>query len=801
VNLRITFQSKLVLAMLAILLAVQIATLGLVLTTTRASVNEELRGQLGVGANVFQQMLENRTDQLLSSVSVLASDFGFKAAAATGNTQTIVSALENHGARVGADLVTLIDLDGTELASTASTGNDLPQSSSPIPAVDAANHEQLITLAAQDGFLVANLVIDRKPYQAVLVSIDAPARIAWVLMGFSIDHALASQLQELTGLTVSFLAQEEGRDDFLVSTSENLEALNLLHPGIVKDADLVASIPSGDEEFLTSEISLQADAGAITAFLQRPMSQAMTSFNQLRRDIILLTIAATIAAMLISVTTAKGVSRPLQALSLATKRVADGDYDARLDIQSRDEFGDLATAFNNMQQGISEREQKILYDAHYDSLTGLPNRILLKDRLNTALKRACRVKQPVTVMSIGIERFKEINATLGSQVGDLVLQELANRIESLIRKSDTLGRVDGHEFLVILENAQEDSVGRVASGVIEAIEKTISLEAARVNLSGHIGMVQFPDHGENEELLMRRANIAMQGAKTNTLQTLFYQNGQDEGFRRQLAILSDIKKAVEEDEFLLNYQPKIALPSGDVAEVEALIRWIHPEHGFMPPDEFIPLAEQFGSISLITRWVLKNVVQQCALWAEDDLHFKVGINLSALDLRDTELPKTLAKMLEEAQVPANRLVMEITESAVMMDAETAMEILAQFRDMGMCIAIDDYGTGYSSLAQIKSLPVTELKIDRAFVMNLSDDNEDAVIVKSTIEMGHNMGLSITAEGVETLEGCAILENYGCDMLQGYYFSKPIPAAELSAWVKNYQRTSQFPPNFSYQEVS
>lgn len=792
-NLRLDFQSRLVLAMLAILLAVQVGTLVLVLSTTRNSVDQELRGQLAVGANVFQQVLDNRTDQLLGSVSVLAADFGFKAAAASGNTETIVSALENHGARVAADLVTLIDLDGVELATTLERA--------PTSQKETQNYRHLLELANEDGYLVSNLVIDRQPYQAVLVSVDAPIRIAWVLMGFAIDHSLASQLGNLTGLTVSFLAQEEGQEDYLVSTSENLIALSLLQPGLVGQPSVVATVESENEDYLTSEISLAADAGQITAFLQRPVSQAMASFNHLRRDIILLTIAATVAAMLISISTARGVSRPLKALSKATRRVANGDYDARLDIQSKDEFGELANAFNDMQQGISQRERKILYDAHHDGLTNLPNRNLARDRLQTAIQRAQRNKSPVTVLSVGIERVKEINATLGTEAGDLALQKLARRMLKLIRKSDTLARVESHEFLIILENARDDSISRVAEGVIQAVEKTILLEAARVNLGAHVGLVAYPEHGETEELLMRRANIAMQGAKTHSMQSLFYKNGQDEGFRKQLAILGDIKKAVEQDELVLNYQPKIDLPSGAVAEVEALIRWIHPEHGFMPPDEFIPLAEKFGSISLITRWVLKNVIQQCALWAEDGLHFKVGINLSALDLRDTELPKTVARMLEQAGVRANRLVMEITESAVMTDADTAKKILAQFREMGIFIAIDDYGTGYSSLAQIKSLPVTELKIDRAFVMNLSADNEDAVIVKSTIDLGHNMGLSITAEGVETIEACAILESYGCDTLQGYYFSKPLPAAQLSTWVKHYQRSSVLPPNFPIQQVS
>lgn len=779
------FQARLTFAMLLILLLAQLATLLLVLNTTRDSIRDDIHQQLQVGANVFKQLLETRTDQLLSMVSVLAADFGFKAAVGSEDSATIRSALENHGARAGADLVTLIDLQGKEIASTLSEHHNLPR----------AVYRSLIDKGSEDGFWISTLMIDGKPYQAVMVSIDAPLPMAWVMMGFAIDQSLAQRLQKLTGLMVSFYAESVQYPPYLVSTYHQPQKLQQALP-VTFNKDVVfnrSSSPQNvqtlsvaEEEYLTLQIPLQLDYGQVLAYLQRPLGEAMQGFYALRLNIILLTIFATAIAIIVSVTTARGVSRPLQSLSSATQRVAQGEYGVRVDTQSADEFAELANAFNQMQQGIAEREQRILHHAHYDDLTGLPNRRLAEDRLQSVIISAKSRAQPVAVLLVGLSQLKSINASLGHLVGDVVLQEVARRLVSQVGEVATIARLDGNEFLLVLENTDIDRAIEISNMLTHALQQTIQLDAARVLVNMYIGIAQFPEHGDSPQLLIQRAQIAMQDAKSQSQPLLVYQAGRDEGHLRQLSILSDLKRAIEQDEFELYYQPKIASPSGEVREVEALIRWIHPQHGFMPPDEFIPIAEQSGSISLLTRWVFNQVVKQCKQWQQQDLNIDIGINLSALDLRDVDLPVTLNKLLDNYDVPARQLVLEITESAVMRDETVAQDILGRFRSMGMRIAIDDYGTGYSSLAQIKTLPVTELKIDKSFVMNLHRDNDDAVIVKSTIEMGHNMGLSVTAEGVETEVIRNILEEYGCDMLQGYYFSRPLPADAFVEWLASFQ---------------
>jgi len=782
-RLKAGFQARLTFVMLLILLLSQLATLLLVLNTTRDSVREDIHQQLEVGANVFKQLLETRTDQLLSMVSVLAADFGFKSAVASEDSATIRSALENHGARADADLVTLIDLQGREIASTLPGEHHLPQ---PV-------YRSLIDKGRNDGFWITTLMIDGKPYQAVMVSIDAPLPMAWVMMGFAIDQALAQRLQQLTGLLVSFYASSAQHPAYLVSTHHKPELLAQALPPAdatgnqpLELAEGVQTRVMGDADYLTRKIPLQLDYGQVLAYLQRPVAEAMQGYYELRLTIILLTIVATAIAILVSVSTARSVSRPLQRLSSATQRVAQGEYAERLEMQGSDELAELAQAFNQMQQGIAEREQRILHQAHYDELTGLPNRRLAEDRLQTALTNAASRSQPVTVLLAGLSQLKSINASLGHLVGDVVLQEVARRLVAEAGEQASIARLAGNEFLLVLENTEQAQAIAISQALSHALQQTIQLDAAKVLVNMHIGLAQFPEHGDSPQLLIQRAQIAMQDAKAQSQPLLVYQAGRDEGHLRQLAILSDFKRAIEQDEFQLYYQPKISLPAAEVREVEALIRWIHPQHGFMPPDEFIPIVEQSGSISLLTRWVIRQVVKQCRQWQQQGLQMDVGINLSALDLRDVDLPLTIQKLLDEYQLPASQLVLEITESAVMRDESIARDILSRFRVMGMRIAIDDYGTGYSSLAQIKNLPVTELKIDKSFVMNLHQDNDDAVIVKSTIEMGHNMGLSVTAEGVETQAIRTILEDYGCDMLQGYYFSRPLAADDFVAWLAGFQ---------------
>jgi EAL domain-containing protein (putative c-di-GMP-specific phosphodiesterase class I) len=294
-------------------------------------------------------------------------------------------------------------------------------------------------------------------------------------------------------------------------------------------------------------------------------------------------------------------------------------------------------------------------------------------------------------------------------------------------------------------------------------------------------------HADDAGALMKRADIAMYDAKKNHTAIALYEAGRDEHSIRRLSLLSELRQAVQRDELEIHYQPNISIQTGRAAYAEALVRWRHPSHGLMMPDEFIPLAEQSGSISALTKWVLRRAINECAGWAARGMPMIVAVNLSPLDLFDAELPSYISGLLTEASLPPSWLVLEITETAIMRDPAYALKILRDLKGRGIRLSIDDFGTGYSSLAHLKRLPVDELKIDKSFVLNLnSQSTDDAVIVRSTIELGHNMGLTVIAEGVETIESLDILKRLGCDMAQGYYMSPPIPAAELLKWMTESQ---------------
>jgi len=389
----------------------------------------------------------------------------------------------------------------------------------------------------------------------------------------------------------------------------------------------------------------------------------------------------------------------------------------------------------------------------------------------------------VGMIMMDLDRFKEINDTLGHHFGDQLLNEIGRRLTLSLRESDTVARLGGDEFGVNF-NAQEPSHAlEVARRISSSLEAPFVLGGVSVDVDASMGIAIYPLHADDAGALMKRADIAMYDAKKNHTAIALYEAGRDEHSLRRLSLLSELRQAVQRDELELYYQPNISIHTGRAAYAEALVRWNHPSHGMMLPDEFIPLAEQSGSIGALTKWVLRNAIYECAEWAARGAPLTVAVNLSPLDLFDSELPTYISGLLAQAALPASWLVLEITETAIMRDPAYALKILRDLKGRGIRLSIDDFGTGYSSLAHLKRLPVDELKIDKSFVLNLSSQStDDAVIVRSTIELGHNMGLTVIAEGVETVESLDILTRLGCDMAQGYYMSPPLPAGGLQRWM-------------------
>lgn len=437
---------------------------------------------------------------------------------------------------------------------------------------------------------------------------------------------------------------------------------------------------------------------------------------------------------------------------------------------------------------VSKRVKKqalaLEYQALHDELTDLPNRTLFQDRLEQAIRSAQRTGNSFAIILMDLDRFKEVNDTLGHNVGDLLLKEVGRRLRDTVRTYDTVARLGGDEYVIILESLSEQYIVGVAEKILKALDIPFLLDGEVVDISASLGVARFPDHGSDAVTLTRRADVAMYAAKNEHSGFAIYSAAQEHSSRSDLALKSELRQAIEQDELVLYYQPKIDHITGSVMGVEALVRWQHPKRGFLPPDLFIQAAEQTGLIGQLTRWVLAKALVQCAAFHQAGLSINVAVNLSARNLHDKHLALEIAGLLSQSNIKPSCLALEITESAVMDDPVFALDILNQLDQMGVTLAIDDFGTGYSSLAYLSKLPVDEIKIDKSFVLDMMNDKHAAVIVRSTIDLGHNLGLRVVAEGVETQQVWDTLTQWGCDTAQGFYMSKPLPADQLMQWLKD-----------------
>ena len=432
-------------------------------------------------------------------------------------------------------------------------------------------------------------------------------------------------------------------------------------------------------------------------------------------------------------------------------------------------------------------EKMLRYQVSHDALTELPNRSTLLERLEQAIAVAAHqesnISNEVALFTMDVNGFKEINDTFGHHCGDVLLQQLGMRLREVVTKNDTIARLGGDEFAVLLPDSDNECVEQMIIALNAILDEPFVIEDLPLQVQVSIGIALYPTHGTDALTLLRRADVAMYTAKKAHLFYKLYDLAQDTYSPRRLALMGALRKAIVNNELTLYYQPKVEIATGITSSVEALVRWQHPEFGFIAPDQFIPFAEQTGLIVHLTRWVLETAAQQCSEWLRVGLELSIAVNLSMWDLRELTLPETIGALLERYSLPVHLLQVEMTESVVMTDVERTLDILNRLSQLGIQISVDDYGTGYSSLAYLKRMPISELKIDRSFVMHMADSETDATIVQSTIAMAHSLGLKVVAEGVEDETAWNLLAEYKCDTAQGYYKSRPISAQDLENWVR------------------
>jgi len=438
---------------------------------------------------------------------------------------------------------------------------------------------------------------------------------------------------------------------------------------------------------------------------------------------------------------------------------------------------------SHLNRELTHINSELEFLALHDQLTGLPNRSLVQDRLQQALFAAERDRHSVAVMIVDLDGFKEVNDALGHAAGDQLLKQVATRFTAGLRHADTVGRMGGDEFALVLPHIDAENAVQVARSLLAALEADFDIEGTRFSVSASIGMALFPDHGRDAAALLKGADIAMYSAKHMHFGYALFEATAPLPAAGRLSLPGDLRQALANREFELHYQPKVELDSGQIYGVEALARWTHPQRGPVAPEEFVGIMEQTGLIRPFTLWAIEHALQQCAAWRAAGLDLSVAVNLSMQSLLDPRFPEQLLERLgQQCVLPQPRLVLEITESVFLREHAKVRQVLTLLRSHGVLFSIDDFGTGHSSLSRLRKLPVSELKIDRSFVKEMQNNRDDMVIVSSTVDLARNLGLGVIAEGVEDAQTLALLQSMGCRHVQGHYISPPLPAEDFSRFL-------------------
>jgi diguanylate cyclase (GGDEF)-like protein len=766
-----SFRKRLLVLIIGLVIVTQTVTLAAVLMSTRRTVEARAALELRSGGTLAEHLIDFRAVQLAIGVGVLAADFGFREAVASGHVPTILSAARNNAQRMGADVMLVLDTHGRVLAST------VPADSG------AAALPDLLDEGAGAREEPNFRVFGAHAYQLFIAPIRTPDTIAWVAMGFVVDDSLAKRIRDLVGSQVAIVTHGSGGLTRVAATPGAAAAGSaaLLTVPQASDTPHIAHLAASDYLSFTRRLPGRGDS--VDVILLKPLQEVLAPYLELRKAMLEIDGVALLVAAVIGALLGRSASRPIGELVRAAQRIQRGHYETTVDVSGGDEFRSLAATFNAMQSNIAAREADITYHAQHDPLTQLPNRALLKERLDSLISAArTEPDSSAALLLVDISNLRDINASLGLQVGDEVLREAARRLQQAVAAEHTLARLGETQFLVLVPGCTAERALLYAEQLAAVIRSGFHLAGVSLDLRLACAVCLFPAHGGSSDELLQRAQVALEDAHETRVGVAMYRPGRDEQHRRRLALITDLRRAIDQDQLSLVYQPKVAMATRSVRSLEALVRWQHPQLGAVSPGEFVPLAERTGGSRALTNWVLGAAIRQMGEWRRLGLGLDLAVNLSAPDILDPDLNEQILALLRAHQVDPSELLLEITESAVMRQPEVAARNMQLLRIAGIRFAIDDFGTGHSSLSQLSVLPVDELKIDRSFI-SPSAGSGAVTIVTSTIELAHSMGLKVVAEGVEDAAAWHLLRQLGCDFAQGYLISPPLPAAEVPAFVR------------------
>jgi diguanylate cyclase (GGDEF)-like protein len=732
----------------------------------------QIERQMYFAQNVLDQTLRSQERVLTTTASVLAADFGFKQAVATRDKNTVESVLFNHGKRINADLMLILDLEG-KLSTTSS-----------LHSFDEKTIQANITKLPFREVHAQILSIENKVYQVIVVPVKAPRVIAYTVIGFEFDQVALLKLKDLIALDLT-----------LVQNNQLIESS-------IKREDIIKQLLQGTKQQSPNLLLTRADyfhktinfggSKDIKATLSVPLTQIQSDFNRLIFSMLIIAVIVIVIAITFSRLLSRGLSTPLHILMEVTKKIGRGELNVpKLANRLPVEFSELYQGFSLMGAAIENREQSIVYQAERDILTGLYNRHKTLTKVADYFNKDIHL----VVITFNIKAFKALNDTIGLTNGDNILKEIAARILVYIEKSNhnlehdiIAARTNSDEFLLAVPIQKTNEIKHFIELLQSELNRPFWLDDIKINLSLYFGVANSIEHGVDAERLIRRSTMAVASAYQDQVLLRFYQDGEDEAYLYKLRLIEELKEALECEvsPLFMNYQPKLNMNTGKIDKLEALIRWINKEGNFVNPELFIDLAEKAGLIVSLTRWVILQVIQQTEQWNKMGYRFKVAINLSAQDIQNEQFVDYLLNTVNNHEVSTSQITLELTERDIAENEALVVARLSHLKSLGFLISVDDYGIGQSSLAKLKSLPVDELKIDKTFILKLEQCQKDQDIVASTISLGHKLGLSVVAEGVENKESLMLLNDFQCDYAQGYYLSRPVSAEKFIEWYKTYE---------------
>lgn len=716
--------------------------------------------------NVFEQYLSAQEKLLLAATGLLAEDTGFQRAAVNTDSRTVNTLLRKHGERIDADLMLLTRLNGQVIGAE-------PESVDTSLAL-ADTVQALMQVPGSARFVALHGSL----YRVALMPVNAPRKVGYVIVGFAINRSVTEDLRQLTDLDVSFIAHDQG---FIVSSLPAADTPSLNHTLNSRVDHLVVwQRPN----FISRTLSVSSLASEpVTLILTASLPKLYAEFDR----VINITLLWATVTLLIGLIAALFLSRtlivPLRQLVTTAKMFAVGDYRSHFETTTTtsSEVRDLFNAFTEMGQQIKAREEQVLFQARHDILTQLYNRSTMLD----VIAGHINLQQPFVLIASNIREFKSINDNLGPQTGDQCLRAIAERLLETAEENNSLhARLGGDEFISLIPLIKLKSADKIANKLLSLLHRPVMVHELHLQLRFCLGVCVFPDDGEDAKTLVRRTIIALEDAHKKGLPIRHYEQGEDEAHLERLAMVDALTKAMRADDgqLFMHYQPKLNVKSGCIEKVESLIRWQRPGHGLVSPELFIGLAEQAGLIVELTQWVVRTVLSQLNAWKEQGVDIKAAINISAQDLLHPDFVPFMQHSVHQYHIHPSSVTLELTERDLMRDEEQGLTVLIQLQRLGFTLSVDDYGIGQSSLGKLKKLPVTELKIDKSFILKLDSSPTDQMIVQSTINLGHNLGLSVVAEGVENEASLALLKSMGVDHIQGFLLCRPIAEDDFISWL-------------------